>query len=177
MKKDKETPKKAKAPGRKSLGVGIFFLLVSFCSAGGMVFLLMENLSRRKEEVQLLQEKIDVVSEEKDRIQQDNRELAAQLGSSVSVDKIISEAEKIYSDDVKSAKEGYLWVDRSSSNWIVTLGALNGLAAGSRLGVYNGDEKIATVEVSVPLDVISYVLPTDTLKNQYKQDYFRVAEE
>jgi hypothetical protein len=142
-----------------------------------MVYLLMENVSRQQADIQELTEKYDVVKEERDLIQKDNKDLTARLGTSVSVDKIISAAEKVYGDDVKSAKEGYLWVDRASSNWVVTLGALNGLKAGSRLAVYNGDEKVGTVEVSVPLDVISYVLPVDALKNQYKQDYFRVAVE
>jgi hypothetical protein len=74
----------------------------------------------------------------------------------------------------QSRKDGFLWIDRKTSRWVVTLGAIHGLKADSLLAVYQGDKVIGQVKVTRAFDVISYVQPMDSPKFE-QSDYFRVV--
>ncbi|MDO8581027.1 MAG: hypothetical protein Q7S13_06065 [Candidatus Omnitrophota bacterium] len=74
----------------------------------------------------------------------------------------------------QSRKDGFLWIDRKTSRWVVTLGAIHGLKANSLLAVYQGDKVIGQVKVTRAFDVISYVQPMDGPKFE-QSDYFRVV--
>lgn len=75
-------------------------------------------------------------------------------------------------------KEGFLWVDKKSSKFVITLGASQGVVAGERLIVYNNNnQKIATVVVNDVYDAIAYVTPLDTTSQSFPQDYYRVVRE
>ena len=71
----------------------------------------------------------------------------------------MKKAQSIYSDTEKSRTEGFLWFDRATRSFIITLGALHGLHAGSQLSIYDGDKKIDMASVDFPFDVVSYVKP------------------
>ena len=157
--------------------LGLFFILLAFLGVGVVVVLIFGKLKARDEELALLKAQVSLAEETQSEMEETNTALLDALGREVSVSRVIQEADKVYDENVKAAKDGYLWVDRSSKTWVVTLGALNGLAQGSRLSVFDGNEKVDTVEVAIAMDVISYVVPTDRLKNQYDTDYFRVVKE
>ncbi len=176
--KKKERSSSSKSDSmRMKLRLGIFFIVISFLGIGVVFYLLYGQIRDQNEELATLQEQTDLIEEERIEMEQTQQVLVNAIGREISLERIIQQAETIYDKDVKSAREGYLWVDRSSKTWVVTLGALNGLVQGSRLAVYKGAERVDTVQVSTPMDVISYVIPTDNLKNQYEFDYFRVAIE
>ena len=175
--KQKRTVPSDKRATRIQLKLGLFFILLAFLGFGVVVVLIFGRLSARDEEVAFLKAQVSLAEETKAEVEETNATLLDALGREVSLSRVIQEADKVYDEKVKTAKDGYLWVDRSSKTWVVTLGALNGLAQGSRLSVFNGNEKIDTVEVSTAMDVISYVVPTERLKNQYDIDYFRVVKE
>ena len=157
--------------------LGIFFVLIAFLGFVVVVILIFGKLVLRDEELALLQARVMLAEETREDAEKTTAALREALGRDVSVSRVIRAADQIYDDKAKSARDGYLWIDRSSQTWVVTLGALNGLSPGSRLAVFDGAEKIDTVEVDLAMDVIAYVLPTDRLKNQYDTDYFRVAQE
>ena len=95
----------------------------------------------------------------------------------VSLKSLVKEAEKVYGQEENLNKEGFLWIDRKSSLYVVTLGALQGLLPGKHLGVYDGDQRIGQVIVDTPFDVISYVHPAEESKNLFSSDYYRVVVE
>ena len=74
-------------------------------------------------------------------------------------------------------KEGYLWIDRKSDKYIITLGALNGLNAGSRVSIYDQTKKIGQLAVDQSYDVISYAHPVETDVHQLQEDYYRIVIE
>ncbi len=71
--------------------------------------------------------------------------------------------------------EGYLWVDRTTEQYIVTLGAAHGVVPGSKLLVFHGDRYIGEVEVDITFESISYVAP-DMGKEMFETgDYYKVV--
>ena len=95
----------------------------------------------------------------------------------VSLKSLVKEAEKVYGQEENLNKEGFLWIDRKSARYVITLGALHGLLPGKHLGVYDGDQRIGQVIVDTPFDVISYVHPAEESKDLFSSDYYRVVVE
>ena len=95
----------------------------------------------------------------------------------VSLKSLVKEAEKVYGHEENLNKEGFLWIDRKSSQYVITLGALHGLLPGKHLGIYDGDKRIGQVIVDTPFDVISYVHPSEESKDLLSNDYYRVVVE
>jgi len=95
----------------------------------------------------------------------------------VSLRPLVDEAKGVYSSSEKEKKEGYLWVDNTSSNYVVTLGVVNGIFAGDDLTVYDGNKEIGRVTIDTAFDVISYVAVNVDLIKILKKDYYRVVKE
>ena|SRR3989338_3770994 len=74
-------------------------------------------------------------------------------------------------------KEGFLWVDRKSSQLIVTLGKLNGIAQGRQLIVYEGTDRIGEVVVDAAFETVSYVHAVGKIINLLENTYYRVGTE
>ena len=90
---------------------------------------------------------------------------------------LVKKAEKVYSAGEKTRQEGFLWLDRRTNNFIVTLGALQGLAPGSPLSIYESGKKIDTAQVDIPFDVVSYVKPVKNSPDSFSRNYYRVVIE
>ena len=116
------------------------------------------------------------LSATKQKIDQRAAEIKQAQEGSINLSTLVKEAEAVYGPQEKSRKEGVLWVDRQSSNFVVTLGALNGILPGSKLNVYQGSEKVGQVTVDTSFDVISYVHPEDSL-DLSANDYYSVRIE
>lgn len=95
----------------------------------------------------------------------------------VNLASLVKEAEKVYGQVEKRRKEGFLWIDRNTSRYVITLGAVNGLIPGNHLTVYEGDQKIGQVTVDTPFDIISYVHPFNDSQKSFTSDYYRVVIE
>ena len=177
---EKKTPKvklaaTSESAKQKTLIGGIFFLAMAFLGVVAIVYFLLNNLQEQAAHVASLQEQVTATTTEKSIVEQKATELEAAAGTSLRVDHLLAESKKLYPDSVKESLDGYLWVDRNADFWIVTLGILNGVKPGSRFSVFQGEDKVDTVEVQTPLDVISYVIPSKKLKSQFDKDYFRVV--
>ena len=82
---------------------------------------------------------------------------------------------KVYGEAEEKNKEGLLWFDSASSKYVITLGTVQGLTAGSALTVYDGNNRIGQVIVQSAADINSYVQPSpDT---QLTGNYYRVVIE
>lgn len=89
----------------------------------------------------------------------------------------VKKSEVVYDSAEKARKEGSLWLDRRSNNFIVTLGTLHGLRRGSELSIYDGGHKIDTASVETPFDIISYVKPVKHSPDSFTGSYYRVVIE
>ncbi|MFT7538294.1 MAG: hypothetical protein ACI9F2_000437 [Lysobacterales bacterium] len=87
---------------------------------------------------------------------------------------IVDVAMDVYTESQISKREGYLWVDRKTSQYIITLGAMNGLLSGSKLSVFHNDRFIGEVEVDVVFDSISYVVSKPDIVFE-EGDYYKVV--
>ncbi len=96
---------------------------------------------------------------------------------SVSLTSLVKEAEAYHPGIDFEKSDGFMWIDRKSSKYVVTLGAVNGIYPGSVLSVYSGEDKIGEVQVDTSFDVISYVVPQTNSLPLLDQDYYRVEIE
>ena len=74
-----------------------------------------------------------------------------------------------------SADEGFLWVDRTTEQYIVTLGAAHGVLPGTHLKVFHGDRYIGEVEVQITFESISYVDSQAGDEMFEEGDYYKVV--
>lgn len=95
----------------------------------------------------------------------------------ITLESLVQASQKVYGPDEAQKSEGSLWVDRGSSKYVVTLGALNGVLPGKTLSVYSDNQKIGQVVVDTAFDVISYVHPTEGSFSVSSGDYYRVVKE
>lgn len=180
----KSDPKPAAAPplqapstGKKEIFAGFFLLAASFVMAAAVIYLLVNAQASYQKDVAGLKKKVSVLHTEKDVAERKAAALAEVAGKTLYLEKIIAEARRTYGETEEVRKEGSLWIDRRNANFIVTLGALNGITENSVLSVYADDVKFATVKVVTPLDVVSYVQPVDKKLIQFTHDYYRVVVE
>lgn len=86
-------------------------------------------------------------------------------------------AGKINEEEERQRDEGFLWVDRNSAKYVVTLGAFNGILSGGYLAVYDDDRMVGRVKVETVRDVIAYVQPLTATRDLLTKDYYRVVKE
>ena len=91
-------------------------------------------------------------------------------------ERLVEVAESVYDEAEKNRREGYVWIDRQTSTYVVTLGALHGLKPGDILPIYDKETLIGHVTIDSVLDVISYVHPQESA-DVFSRDYYRVTLE
>lgn len=149
----------------------IFICIAAFLLMAGFYFMeIKPELAAREQ-----QEKLKA-SQQKVQARAQEIKKAAQPDGAINMASLIKEAEAVYGSEEKNRKEGVLWVDRKTSNIVVTLGALNGLLPGRQLSVYSGADKVGQVTVDTSFDVISNVHP-DPSTDLSQNDYYRVVIE
>ena len=164
-------------PNKRKLLFGLLLIIASFVCVMAIFYFLLDAHQNKLQEIDSLQEQLSFLDTQKSVLERKANALEEEMGKAIDLKKFIEEAQRTYDDDEKSRKEGTLWVDRRSQALIITLGAVNGLEAGTRLTVYDGKNKIGFVSVETPLDVISYVQPIGPTLSQLQDDYYRVVIE
>jgi len=162
---------------KKTLIIGIACNAAAFVCIVAVFYFLLNSQQARDQEIQDLREKLLAVGTEKDLAAQKADDLEEKVGQSIYLEKLLQESNEVYGDEEKNRREGFLWIDRKNDTLLVTLGALNGLTAGMRLTVFDGDQQVGFVKVETPLDVISYVYPSDPQKDIFEKNYYRVVFE
>ncbi len=160
--------------GRKQIITGLVFISASFLGAVFLLYLTVNAQSAKEVEVKDLNQKLLLVSTEKDAATSQAQTLQSQVGSVLDLQKVVRVSEKVHGQSEADRKEGSLWINRKSGSVMVTLGVLNGVTKGSRLAVYDGENKIATMKVTSALDVVSYVEPVDKKISEFSRDYYQV---
>ena len=164
------------AHNKTKLIVGLFLVIVAFICLGVLFYYMAQANSQSQQKIAGLQVQLTNLIAEKAVNQMKPSDVKRAAGTPVLLEDLVKKAEEVYGEDEKKQKEGFLWIDKEANSFMVTLGALNGLAKGSRLSVYDGDQKIDEVVVETVLDVIAYVKPQNS-PEQYQGTYYRVVIE
>ncbi len=86
------------------------------------------------------------------------------------------ETKVTFAEKKSTPKEGFLWVDPASNQYVVTLGKTQGIWDGKKLKVYNGTDLLGQVVVDRALETVSYVIPEKSADIS-KDAYYRVVAE
>lgn len=175
MKKTSAQSLPKKFYNKKELFSGIVFLSAAFVFIFVIFYLVVKTHQRQLEAYDSLQEKMEAINIERVAVEEMAAELKAKVGTSVSLDNLMAQAQKTYGPEEKNRREGVLWIDRAAKSCYITLGAVQGLAAGDKLKVFEGTTEIGAVRVETPLDVISYVRPINKELDDFGKDYYRVV--
>ena len=157
----------------KKVGVGLILIALAVVSLVGVFYFLEVKPELAKRD----QSKSQKLEASKQKLQERATAIQKTQAGDIDLNALVKQAEAMYGPEEKNRKEGVLWVDRSTSQFVVTLGALNGLLPGKYLTVYDGPTRIGQVAVDTPLDVISYVHPLETSTDFSQGDYYRVVME
>ncbi len=160
--------------GKKQIVTGLAFIFASFLGAVFLLYLTVNAQSAKEFEVKDLNEKLLLVSTEKQAATSQKEELQQQVGRVLDLEKVVRTSEKVHGEAEADRKEGSLWINRKSGNAMVTLGVLNGVTKGVRLGVFEADKRVGTVKVTSALDVVSYVDSVDKKLSEFSRDYYQV---
>ena len=162
---------------KSKLIIGFSFLLGAFLFSVGILYFVGKKNDDNAQKIASLEVQLANMIGEKSR----GRLLAKDVGKvtrePIALDDILTRSEKIYGKSELDRKDGILWIDRNSSICLVTLGVVNGLEKGSRLGIFEGDKKIGDCLVDTPLDLVAYVSIVDKSLDDLKNNYYRVARE
>lgn len=90
---------------------------------------------------------------------------------------LVEVSQALYDEAEQARGEGALWQDPKSGQWIVTLGALQGLDPGQQISVYEDHVKAGAIVVDKVFDVISYVRPAPSSLNLSGQHNYQVMIE
>lgn len=162
---------------KKKIYIGMSLIVSAFVGIIVIIYVLVNVQTQKSDKIEDLQEQVTVLDTQAGLAARKAEQLESELGESIYLEKLVEEAKDAYGYEEKDRREGRLWVDRNSKTMIATLGAINGVLPGTRLAVYNDNERIGYVTVGTPMDVISYIEPTELLFDQYERDYFRVVLE
>ena len=163
--------------GRKRIITGLIFIAASFLGAIFLFYLTVNAQSAKESELRDMKQDLVLARTEKDLVSTKAQQLEMEVGRVIDLDKVVSASQKIHGADEATRKQGSMWINRKTQICMVTLGALNGVSKGSRLEVYDGEDKFATVKIVSSLDVVSYVEPIDKELKDFKKDYYAVKTE
>ena len=158
---------------KNKMMMGVGLIIAAFLCLGSLFFVFGQSSRAHEEKIAALEAELNRLHQESSPATQ----TTAKKKGPVRLEDLLKTSESIYSQEEKLRREGFLWIDRKSDSFIITLGALNGLEPGSHLSLYDGKKKIDDVTVDIPLDIISYVKVPSGSTNRLKDNYYRVVME
>ena len=164
-------------PNKKRLITGLVLIICAFICILGLFKFMVDFQKVNVDKIDALEVNLQNLKIEREKTSEELESLKKAPPKPINLEDIVRESQKVYGVEEKNQKQGYLWIDRQTSTYLVTLGALNGLHPGSRLGIYSGNDKIGQAVVETPLDVISYVRPMGKKLDEFESDYYRVEIE
>jgi len=176
--KPKPVPVKSAAyQDKKKIIIGLVLIVISFIGAAVIVFGMSQLQQSKNSRISSLQEKIDILNDQRDEMETEVSDLRTALDGSPRLENVIEAAKEVYGDDESQRREGILWIDRQQNSFVATLGMLNGVEEGAVLKVYDKDRPFGSVVVSQAFDVISFVDSPQKMITDYSKDYYRVVPE
>src|SRR3989338_6320454 len=159
---------------KKRLLFGLVMIIAAFVCVLGLFYFLVDFQKININKIESLEVSVNKLQFEREKVEEELESVKNAGPRPIDVQDIVNEAQKIYGPEEIKQTQGYLWIDRESAIYLVTLGALNGLKPGSRLVIYAGNEKVGLAVVEKPLDVISYVSLVGSASEDLIGDYYRV---
>ncbi len=157
---------------QKKLFTGVVFIITAFMCVLGVFYMIVEQKRDKEMQVAEMREEMAVLDTEKGLVQDKMFKLEQTAGREIELTRVLERVGEEEFAQEQNRQQGDLWIDRSTNSWVITLGALNGIAAGERISVYDDERRMGTVVVETVLDVISYVRPftgdADFTKSFYK---------
>ena len=160
---------------KSKLIIGLSLIIVSFVCVAVILYFIGRANRMNVEKLSSLEVQLANLIAEKAEGQMSQSDFNRVKRTPINEAEFLSRAESIYGKGELDRKEGILWIDRKSSLYMITLGAVNGLKAGSNLSIYEGDTKIGDVAVHTPFDIISYVQPVGKSLVDLNKNYYRVV--
>lgn len=164
-------------PEKRKIVAGLALIALAFFCVLAVFYFLINAHRRQQDELADTRLQVESLSTEKEVADAKISDLQNELEQSPDLDALLDSARQQYGPEETQRREGVLWVDRKNASLIVTLGALNGLRAGSRLIVFDGEERIGWIKIDLPLDVVSTALPQGFSPQELTKDYYRVVRE
>ncbi|MEW5894850.1 MAG: hypothetical protein AB1650_03685 [Candidatus Omnitrophota bacterium] len=165
-----------KIGNKTTLFMGLLFIVLSFGCIAGVLYQFFIDYQGASKEMADMKEKIVVLDADKSVAEQKVREFSKRVGQEIEMDKFLAAAEAKYGDKESQRKEGDLWINRVSGEWMVTLGAMNGVKKGTRMRVFDRDAQIGVVVADTVLDVVSYVYSLED-SDRFSEGIYKVALE
>jgi hypothetical protein len=144
---------------QKTLFTGVVFIVTAFMCLLGVFYMIVQQKRDKETRLAEIQQEMAVLDTEKNLVQNKVFELSQTAGREIELERVLERVGDEEFAQEQARQEGDLWIDRSTGSWVITLGALNGVASGQMIGVYDDEKRVGTVKVQTVLDVISYVQP------------------
>jgi len=154
--------------------MGLVFVVAAFVCIGVLFYMMGEVNLEHQKKIASLEVQLSNLIAERASSRMSGADAVRAAGSPLTLQDLLDKANSIYTQEEKNQREGFLWIDREAKTFLITLGALNGLAPGSRLDVYEGDQVIDTVTVESTYDVVSCVRPVQRKLDEFRENYYRV---
>ncbi len=161
---------------KTGLLAGLILIAFAFICVLAIFYVVVNGQQAQTAQMEELKARVDSLKIARDQTKEE-LETLKKAPKTMSLQDLLKQSEAQYGSSEKNRKEGFLWIDRKSSTYLITLGALNGLTPGSHLNIYLDKERVGNVVVETPLDVISYVHPVGKSLKDFSQDYYRVVVE
>src|SRR5262245_14167455 len=108
---------------KTKLIVGIVLVVVAFGCLGYLFYVLNTSNQENSRKIAELQVRLTDSITEKAATQMSASDVKRATGTPVLLEDLVKKAEEVYGEDEKKQKEGFLWVDKESNSFMVTLGA------------------------------------------------------
>ncbi len=154
----------------------LFVALAFFCALAALYFIGDTSL-KKDEEIAVLEVQLANLIADKGQEALPASDARLVKRESLVESEFLEKAETIYGPQELERGQGVLWIDREASRAIITLGRVNGIKEGSRLGVFSEDLRIGEVEVTLALDIISYADPVNMDIGDFGNNYYRIVKE
>ncbi len=164
--------------------IGLFLVVCAFLCAMAVFYFINQKTADNFKENNALQAQLANLIAEKGEAFLSDADRARVKRDRIDLEDLLARTEKVYGEQELKRKDGILWIDRAAKTCMVTLGAANGLVAGSYLGVYDEiagpsgtsvSQKISDVVVEQTYDIVSYVRLVDKSYDDFVRDYYRVT--
>ncbi len=164
--------------------IGLGLVACAFIAAMAVSYVMHEKAATNLKEVDALQVQLVNLIADKGEKYLPEADRARVKRERIDIEDVLLRTERVYGEQELKRKDGILWIDRTSSACMITLGAANGLIPGTYLSVYdeiinaNGtavSQKVADVVVEKTYDIVSYVTIPDKKFSDFVRDYYRVT--
>ena len=158
------------------LFLGLLFIVSSFLCVVAVFYQVVNNWQENSRQLEIVLRRLAESEAGQAAARSEAQHLAHRMGRGIEFESLMAASRQHHGFEERTRRQGDLWIDRQGDQWMVTLGALNGLREGSLLRVMDGTQEVGMVAVKTVLDVVSYVSPLDN-RDLFQDDIYHVVVE